>query len=333
MKLSANTVGSISSLRKTLNQGKKGGNPLWIKNIPKEGITVRFLTEPEKWVGYSEYWEATDKTFIPMVEGEVLPDGVKPSFRYLAVVLDVEEDRVVPMKLPKTIVNKLAMKYDKYNTIMDRDYELEKYGEGLSTTYDTTPTAPVDRNLDKYELLDLMEVLMNARASATGEEFISKSSDDLLDEIEEVEEDEESAESEASEEEGDYGKFDYDELFPGGDWRFDYSEEELKTFPTSDLVELCEWWEIDESDDIDDLDEIIKAILEAQASAEDEEESEDDSEESEESEEDEYVVYEEDDLRNMRLNELRRIAEDLGIVPEGLGRETLISEIIETAEE
>ena len=139
MKLSAQKMGSVQNLKSTLKKGTGASNPLWIKTIPKEGITVRFLSEPEQWYGYKEYWESTERTFVPMVEGEVLPDDTRPSFRYLAIALDTVNDRVIPIKLPKTAANSLIMKYDKYGTMMDRDYELEKFGEGLGTTYDETP--------------------------------------------------------------------------------------------------------------------------------------------------------------------------------------------------
>ena len=207
-------MGSVKNLKSTLKKGSGGGNPLWIKAIPKDGITVRFLSEPENWYGYSEYWESTERTFVPMVEGEIIPDDARPSFRYLAVALDTTNDRVVPIKLPKTAANSLIMKYDKYGTMMD-----------------------------------LEEALLAARASATGEEIPKADPDhqaaisDFLDEDEDG--DEESPEPDDSEH--DYGEFAVGDLFPDGKFRNDYTLDELNSMAASDYEELAEWLECEQS--------------------------------------------------------------------------------------
>lgn len=201
MKLAAREMGSMKAVKDSLKKG--GGNSAaWIKHIPAEGITVRFLTEPEAWFGYQEYYQPDAKAFVPMVEGEVLPDGSRASFRYLAVAVDIETDRVVPLKMPKTAANALILKYDKYGTLMDRDYELERFGEGLDTTYDVTPTAPSPFDISKYTVIDLEEVLVAARKDAIGESDVDSSSRDDdpftaadLDDTDDTDDDSESQES------------------------------------------------------------------------------------------------------------------------------------------
>lgn len=302
MKLSAQQMGSVQNLKATLKKGSGASNPLWIKTIPKDGITVRFLSEPEQWYGYKEYWESTERTFIPMVEGEILPDDARPSFRYLAVALDTVNDRVIPIKLPKTAANSLIMKYDKYGTMMDRDYDLEKFGEGLGTTYDVTPCAPAERNLEKYDLIDLEDVLLTAREQATGESRV-KSPEDHASNVSDFLDDDDDVEQSPEESKHDYGKFDYDALFPDGKYRSDYTVEELESMSESDLEELGEWKEVPAT---------VHAIFTALH--------------------DEPVVYSEEDLKAMRLPELKKIATDLGIDPEGLKRATIIAKIIDEAE-
>jgi hypothetical protein len=175
MKLAAKQMGSMKAVKESLKKG--GGNDkTWIKNIPADGLVVRFLTEPEQWFGYYEYYDSDNKQFVPMAEGEILPDGVRPSFRYLTNALDVETDRVIPLKLPKTAANSLIIKYDKYETLLDRNYELDKHGEGLDTTYDVTPTGPTKMVLTKYDLLDLESILVDARNMALGETDTEQSS-------------------------------------------------------------------------------------------------------------------------------------------------------------
>jgi hypothetical protein len=123
-----------------------------------------------------------------MAEGEILPDGSKASFRYLTNAVDTSSDVVLALKLPKSAANSLMMKYDKYDTVMDRDYELDKHGEGLDTTYEVTPTAPSPRALDKYKAHDLEEVLLAARRSALGESDVEAADVDPFDD-EDIDED------------------------------------------------------------------------------------------------------------------------------------------------
>ncbi|AZS07942.1 ssDNA binding protein [Gordonia phage Kabocha] len=161
LKVKAEKAGSIKSLKASL---KRGGAGTFIKNVPKDsGIVVRFLTEPDEWVKYREYYsENTEPRYFPDVEGmdpDFVADLDKPSTRYLACAVDVDENSVIPIKMPKSLVESLMKKYDKYGTILDRDYELVKDGEGFDTSYEAIPEAPKRRNMKAFEVLDLMDVL------------------------------------------------------------------------------------------------------------------------------------------------------------------------------
>jgi len=178
MKLAARPMGSIAAAKASLNSKSANDNgEIWIKNIPADGLNVRFLTEPDGWFGYSEYFDPLAKLFIPMVEGEMLPNGTKPSFRYLVNAVDLVNDRVIPLKLPKQAASSLFNRYEKYGTLVDRPYELNRYGEGLNTTYEVVPDAPVPFNAAKYELHDLGEILLQARVRALGDEDAAAASD------------------------------------------------------------------------------------------------------------------------------------------------------------
>ena len=160
-------IGSISRLRESLKKG--GGNSQYIKQVPANDImSVRFLTEPDEWYGYYETYDTEIKRYYPLIEGVEKPEGARVSYRYLAVVLDIESDQVIPLKLPKDLANRLMMRYDRFDTLLDRDYELSRMGEGLDTTYDVTPGDKVTRNLEKYEIIDLDAVLTEAAAVVTG---------------------------------------------------------------------------------------------------------------------------------------------------------------------
>ena len=158
-------VGSIKKLRASLKRSASA----FIRNVPADdGLTVRFLTEPPEWVEYFEWFiPSMEPKFFPDFEG--LPDDVKaesesgkPAKRYLASVVDVSDNSVIPLKMPKTLVDSLMRKYEKYKTIMDRDYELIREGQGMDTKYDAIPEAPQRRNMAKFTALDLMSILSDA---------------------------------------------------------------------------------------------------------------------------------------------------------------------------
>ena len=156
-------TGSIKKLKASL---KRGGSS-FVRNVPKDAsITVRFLTEPNEWVEYLEYYaEGMEPPVFPAFEGldpAITAELQRPSKRYLACAVDRDSNEQIAMKLPKTLVSSLMKKYDKYETIMDRDYELVREGTGIETTYEAIPEAPRRMNVSAFDpLLDLMDVLQN----------------------------------------------------------------------------------------------------------------------------------------------------------------------------
>lgn len=169
-------------------------NSVLIQNIPADGTkVVRFLTEPDEWFAYQEYWDNDRKRYIPVADGVTPP--VRPSQRFLAQVVDRESDQVIPLKMAKDLANRLIIRYDRYHTVMDRDYEIMRSGKGLDTTYDVTPEAPTNFEVSKYKKLNLLEILQDAFESAMGndnalfrqEETVSTTkSDDKADFVEDT---------------------------------------------------------------------------------------------------------------------------------------------------
>ncbi len=331
MKLNAKKMGTMKALKDSLKKGGSGGSMNYIKNVPADGITVRFLTEPEEWFGYMEYWDSDAKTFVPMTEGEILPDGAKPSFRYLANAVDVETDRVIPLKLSKTAANSLILKYDKYDTIVDRPYELQKHGEGLDTTYDVTPDAPSKMNMAKYEPLDLELILIAARAQATGETIDSTVNEKPAKSKEKsapVAEDES-----LSTPDWDYGDFTYEELFPDDQIRIDYVKQELEVMSPDDQSVIAEFWEKELGELLEDG--FSSAILELQrenAQVSDEDEDEEEEESDDDDDDDEETEISEEELNAMPISAIRSIAKSLDVETKGLSKEDLIEAIIDASE-
>lgn len=335
MKLKAKQMGSIKALKESLKKGGGSGSVTYIKNVPADGITVRFLTEPEQWFGYYEYWDDAAKNFVPMAEGEVIPDGARPSFRYLASALDIDSDRVVPLKLAKTAANSLILKYDKYDTMMDRNYELQKHGEGLDTTYDVTPDAPSKINLAKYETLDLESILVEARRMALGESDIDAKDEPFP--ADDVDDDDEAVvEADEDEDEAVIGGADTVDyranLFPDDMIRNDYIKEELLAMTEEEVGEVADDW--DSYGIIIDRGNIVNGILKAQEeyASEGDDDSDDDADDDADDADDE-VEYDEDELRAMSLRSLRMIGAELDIDgAKTMDKDDLVDAIIDAAE-
>ena len=160
-------IGSVSALKKSLEKTSSSGGDVWVKYIPKNSdLVVRFLTEPDEWVLYSEAWDSEARngkgSSYPISTDMVIPDDQRVSKRYLAAAVDIDGDRVVPVCIPRSLMQQVISRYERYGTMVDRDYALSRSGAGLDTTYMMDPEPPLARKLDKYSALDLEAVLAAA---------------------------------------------------------------------------------------------------------------------------------------------------------------------------
>lgn len=156
-KLKIKRLGSITKAKASVN--KSSGSSDYAKTIPAEGIVVRFLEEPDQWYEIQQYWDEGDERMYVVTE-DTPQHFVKDSYvRYMCNAVDINESEVVALAIPKTVAKAMMERHDKHHTIMDRDYELSKSGSGMKTKYLVTPEAPKKRNLDRYELKDIMEIL------------------------------------------------------------------------------------------------------------------------------------------------------------------------------
>lgn len=156
MTLKGGKVNTIKALKSSL---KKGSGANFLQRVPEEGIAVRFLTEPTEWVKYFEHYDEVLKFYPCADDCPGCAEGNRASVRYLVNALDVAEGKVVPLVLPKTVAQQVLKKYERYNTLLDRDYEITRDGAGLDTTYDVNPEPPKSMKLSRYDLLDLMALL------------------------------------------------------------------------------------------------------------------------------------------------------------------------------
>lgn len=198
-------AGSVTRLKKDFD--RSSGNRTWIKSIPTDDITVRFLTEPDEWYAYREHY-SPDVHYFPCIGKENDCPGCRhdsdkvqrTSRRYLANALDVETGMVIPLRLPLDMANRLVARYERQTppTLMNRDYTLHRMGTGLDTTYDVTPEDKVDIDTSEYDFIDLEKALIQQF-----EDAFDLESEDAETDKEEIPS-EPSSSAEQDEEDGDY---------------------------------------------------------------------------------------------------------------------------------
>ena len=151
-------VGSMAGLRKSLKSG--GGNNSYLDRIGEDGITVRFLTEPTQWIEYWEHYDE-DRKFYPCSDDcPGCDEGNRKSKRYLSAAVNTGDDnKVLKLALPLSVAGLLERRYEKYKTLLDRDYEITRSGTGLDTVYDAFPEAPTKMHLSRFEVPDLGAIL------------------------------------------------------------------------------------------------------------------------------------------------------------------------------
>lgn len=297
-------AGSIKGLKKSL----KGGGAGFIKYVPKdESLTVRFITDPDEWLMYKETFDETTNRGYPVPDDKNAPgypdSDQRQSKRYLANAVMVDDDKVVPIQMPVSLVNQLVVLYEKYGTVIDRDFELMRSGTGLDTTYQAVPEAPMKRKLDKYKPMDLEQVLEEAYNAIWGDDPSVEVDDD-------DEEDDEEEDTVAVRR-------------PVGKKRA------AKKKAASKVVEEIEDDEdepdVDEldDDDIEDEDEDDEDIDDL---AEDDDEDEDDDDEADADDDEDF--YTEADLKAMGIADLRALAREYGVTTKGLKKPQIIDALL-----
>lgn len=307
---------------KNYKQTAESGGGVFVKTVPvDDSIMVRFIDEPEEWFGYYEHYDAVRKYF-PCVEGGCpgcADSENRRSFRYLANIVLLDEKRVVPLKLTKDLANQLFARYEKYNTLRDREYELSRTGSGMKDTNYMAAPEPVSKfNYGPYEAMDLEKVLSDMLDRAESADAVEEDEDEkpapkktikpkAKPQVEDNEEDEDEVDVDA-------------EVAPNAVTRDDLEEMSLKELRTlardasvdpkglsSDALISAILGETDpaaddDEDDDDDTDDV-----------EDVEDVEEDTDEDDDDADEDVEELTEDDLKAMSDTELRALCKEMGV--------------------
>ena len=304
-------MGSLKTLKQSL---AKGGNNAWIKYIPKNGsMNVRFIQEPEEWINYVEHYDQVLRRSFPCNGEQSCPGcqgDARKSSRYLANAVDVDSDRVIPLQMPKDLANRLVVRYERNGTLIDRDFELSRSGDGLDTVYDLD-ASPADRKkIDKYQPLDLMKVLTDAFDEVFGGGGATLDEDETPKPVTKAKPKPRSKAAKALAEhevdEDDETDDDEDETVPekpaikaAKDKAAKKKGKKAKDAPPEPKFTADEDTDVDEPDEEDDEDE---------------------------------DGYSEEDLRAMPLGALRAVARDFGVNPKGMDEDEIVDAILAAGE-
>jgi len=156
-------LGSNKAFASSVKKGG-GGNNQWIVRLKDDPLVVRFMTEPEEFVEYREVFDESlgeKGHYRALATDESGDEYEKVTTRYLVNALDVDDLRVIPLMLPKSVASAVSARVEKHGTITDRDYEISRTGTGLNTEYFLTPEDKTKRDMRQYtdDLHDLLKVL------------------------------------------------------------------------------------------------------------------------------------------------------------------------------
>lgn len=155
-----------SSIRQDLKNASGNGSFLRTLQDGKD-LRVRFLQDPEDWYKYKEHYSQATK-FFPCTQDDTCPGCnsdseqlQRASKRYAASVLDVEQGKVIPLKMPIDLANRVTNKCDRNGgTLLDRDFTLIRTGKGMNdTTYDVEAEDKTQVDLSRYEKIDIEAIL------------------------------------------------------------------------------------------------------------------------------------------------------------------------------
>jgi uncharacterized protein YeaO (DUF488 family) len=161
---------------------RASGQGDWMKSLQDgKDLRVRYLQDPEQWKKFREHYSQETK-FFPCTQKKDCPGCSsdseqlqKSSRRYAAKVLDVKEAKVIALKMPVDLANRVIGKADRNGgTLLTRDYTLIRTGKGLDTTYDVEAEDKSEVDLRRYqvdaEAIDIEKMLVDQYEEAFGKQ-------------------------------------------------------------------------------------------------------------------------------------------------------------------
>lgn len=167
MAIKRGRVETIEDFERQFEKKENEGTTYYPYRVGYKGnnsLVVRFLTEPNGWVWYQQYWNPAlnggkGGTVIATEENEdeYAERNIRPSTVYLAPAVLVENQRIIVVELRWSLadaVKAVRDKYeDKFGPLTAYDVELKKEGEGKDgTKYRAFFDDKTDVDVSRYEI-------------------------------------------------------------------------------------------------------------------------------------------------------------------------------------
>ena len=127
----------------------------YLRNFREGDNEVRFIDEVEDWIGFAEHYTPEAKSFPCTGDRNECPgctsDNEKmarASRKYATNVKLIQNDMVLPFRIPMSLAKKLFNRAERNGTITNRDYIVMREGKGLETEYDLEQGDKSEVNLD-----------------------------------------------------------------------------------------------------------------------------------------------------------------------------------------
>lgn len=164
--------------KKNLPEESRDG--LYLRNFKKGETVIRFLEEVDEWTGFKEHYTPDRKSF-PCTEDVMTCPGClsdnedvrRASRKYATNVQQVKEKRVVPYRIPASLMDRVQLRSDRNGgTVLTRDFVVMKTGTGFDTSYDVDQEDKyaVDTSTLLKEGMNIQEVLNAMYLAANSDE-------------------------------------------------------------------------------------------------------------------------------------------------------------------
>jgi hypothetical protein len=177
--LAGGIAGTVQKLRQNLATASTSSNSRKILIVKEdEPVKVRMLQDPDEWMIFYEHYVPENKAFVPALDPDPLsthPDEKvrRTSLRHMVNVLNLETMQVQLLKMNQDLTNRFMMRYNRYNTLTDRNYEILRTGSGLQTAYDVEAddAEPMDLTRFQGKLHDMTLFLLQEADRFHGSDF------------------------------------------------------------------------------------------------------------------------------------------------------------------
>lgn len=146
----------------------RGSGSAYMKYFKDGDTVIRLLDEPSAWLYWWDHFDPSGFSYPCTNERDTCPGCTSPSEKVKRASRKIsfhvlEGDFINVYKVPPVLADKFKLRFERTGTVTDRDYMVTRYktgsGDKKKTEYDLEASPPDHKDLSKYELQDMEEML------------------------------------------------------------------------------------------------------------------------------------------------------------------------------